>query len=63
MHTGYLWEEIYELGCLKYVDVLVVGLFIKALKDTSYYWAGTTNQRIIDVQEPLKLGTVIERRY
>lgn len=59
LYTGFRWEEIKDLLLLKYVDVLVDGKFIQALADIKYKWAGSTNQRIIDVQKSLKEGKVI----
>ncbi len=64
LYTGYTWEEIIDSkfllnDVLKYVDVLVDGRFEEELKDVSYHWAGSTNQRVIDVQKSLKEGRVI----
>ena len=44
---------------MKYIDVLVDGKFIEELKDVNYPWAGSINQRVIDVQESLKEKKVI----
>ena len=59
----YDWETImnnkYMKAVMKYVDVLVDGEFIEELKDVNYPWAGSTNQRVIDVQKSLKEGKVI----
>ena len=35
------------------------GEFVEELADVNYPWAGSTNQRVIDVQESLKTGTVV----
>ena len=68
-YTGYLfdeailknmvpiWPETTEL--LSYIDVLVDGEFVEELADINYHWAGSTNQRVIDVQESLKTGKVV----
>lgn len=40
-------------------DVLVDGMFIKELSDVNYPWAGSTNQRVIDVQRSIQMGKVI----
>lgn len=67
-YTGYRWEELtlkdnqfsYKaMKLLKYIDVLVDGPFIESLMDVKYHWAGSTNQRVIDVQKSLKEGEVI----
>lgn len=59
LYTGYKWEDIKDLLLIKYVDVLVDGPFIEKLKDENYKWAGSTNQRVIDVQKSLKNKEVI----
>ena len=63
IYTGYTCEEIHENKYLhhiiKYADVLVDGKFNQKLADVNYYWAGSTNQRVIDIQETLKKGTVV----
>lgn len=51
--TGYLWEEIKDLEILKYIDVLVDGPFVLAKKDMRLPYAGSQNQRVIDVQKSL----------
>lgn len=59
LYTGYLWEEVKDLAGMEYVDVLVDGRFIKVLADTQYHWAGSTNQRVIDVKKSLECGYVV----
>ena len=39
---------------MKYVDVVVDGEFKIDLKDTKLLWKGSSNQRVIEVQETLK---------
>lgn len=65
-YSGYLYEkDILERFCvqwepmrefLSYLDVIVDGEFILARKDISLQFRGSSNQRIIDVQESLKQG-------
>lgn len=60
IYTGYSWDEVKHLTALmKYVDVLVDGKFIKELADKNLKWKGSSNQRVIDVQESLKEKKVI----
>ena len=63
VYTGYKWEEIVQDLCFtdfaEYVDVIVDGEFVEELAEVNYPYAGSTNQRIIDVQESLKQGEVI----
>ncbi len=40
-------------------NVMVDGLYIDSLKDITAKWVGSTNQRVIDVQESLKQNKVI----
>lgn len=64
LYTGYTWEEIKNLDShtqciLNNIDVLVDGRFEEDLKDVNYPWAGSTNQRVIDVQKSLEKGEVV----
>ncbi len=43
---------------LKYVDVLVDGQYVDALRNPSLKWKGSSNQRVIDVQKSLSNGKV-----
>jgi anaerobic ribonucleoside-triphosphate reductase activating protein len=68
MYTGYTWEDItYNLlgdiclNIIKYIDVLVDGQFVNDLKDNNYKWAGSSNQRVIDVQKSISKGEVVLR--
>lgn len=51
------WEETKEM--LSYLDVLVDGRFIQERKNLSLRFRGSDNQRIILVQESLKVGNVV----
>ena len=48
--TGYLFEDVVEDLRDSSVDVVVDGRFIEELKDLRLPYAGSTNQRVIDVQ-------------
>lgn len=58
-YCGEKFEQVKHLEALKYIDVLVDGKFVQELADVGYKWAGSTNQRIINVQNSLKLGKVV----
>ena len=60
MYTGYTFEEIKDFNILQYIDVLVDGEYIDALKDVEMHWAGSTNQRIINVKKTLEQGQIIQ---
>ena len=58
-YTGYLWEEVKDLPCMDFIDVLVDGEFKVDLKDITLPFCGSSNQRIINVKESLKKGCVV----
>jgi anaerobic ribonucleoside-triphosphate reductase activating protein len=58
-YTGHTWEGVKNLELMSYIDVLVDGPFIEALRDISLPWRGSSNQRIIDVKASLKNGKVV----
>ena len=58
-YTGYLWEEVKDLPCMDFIDVLVDGEFKVELKDITLPFCGSSNQRIINVKESLKRGCVV----
>lgn len=51
------WKYRQEL--IKNVDIFIDGPFIEELKDLSLKWRGSSNQRIIDVQESLKQNKIV----
>lgn len=59
IYTGYSWEDVEQEDVMKFTDVLVDGKFVQELADKTFHWAGSTNQRVIDVQRSLKEGKVI----
>ncbi|MTI81388.1 MAG: anaerobic ribonucleoside-triphosphate reductase activating protein [Firmicutes bacterium] len=60
VYTGYTWEEIKDKPVLEMIDVLVDGPFIQEQKDLTLAFRGSLNQRIIDVQETIKQGELVE---
>ena len=51
------WPETKEL--LSYIDVLVDGQYVDELRDPRLKYNGSSNQRVIDVQNSVKQGKVI----
>ena len=62
-YTGFTFEECLQdedkIKILNYIDILVDGKFIQDLADVNYKWAGSTNQRVIDVQKSLQQNKVV----
>lgn len=65
MWTGYTLEELLEQddedikSMLIYLDYLVDGQFIEEKKNLKLKWAGSDNQRCINIQESMKQGHLI----
>lgn len=51
------FEETKEL--IQYLDVLVDGEFIEELKNSSLWFKGSSNQRVIDVKKSLEKGQIV----
>ena len=75
LYSGYRWEhiirEIQDCTCspksrclelmkiLKNIDVVVDGPFIPELRDESLLYRGSSNQRLVDVQQSLKQNRIV----
>ena len=59
LYTGYDYEEINEFKLLDYIDVVVDGKYVEELRDVTMHWAGSTNQRVIDVKASKKEGKTV----
>ena len=61
MYTGRRFEEANKLfpDLVKLTDVLIDGRFVDSLKDDHLKWRGSSNQRVINVQETLKNGEIV----
>ena len=67
--TGFVWEELDRVkmnfhqalikALLYNCDVVVDGPFIKAQKDLTLSFRGSSNQRIIDVPKTIRTGEVV----
>ena len=62
-YTGFTWEELRDKPVysefLKYIDLLIDGPFIYKERSLDIKFRGSTNQRIIDVQESLRTGQIV----
>jgi len=74
IYSGYTWEELTDPNnkrchgedtdaILSMTDILVDGEFILDKKDLMLRFRGSSNQRVIDVQETLKTGNVVLSKY
>ena len=59
LYTGYRWEEISKMDGIELVDVVAEGEFVEALKDNNLHWVGSSNQRVIKVQDTLKTNSIV----
>lgn len=58
--TGFLFDNyLKDKEICKYLDVLVDGQYMEELHDPTLKWKGSSNQRVIDVQNSLKEGKVV----
>lgn len=58
--TGFLFDrDLQNREVLKYIDVLVDGQYVDELRDPRLKYNGSSNQRVIDVQNSVKQGKVI----
>lgn len=77
IYTGYTWEEIIKESSITFIDqanitlikilrntdVIVDGTFNENLADINYHWAGSTNQRVIDVQRSIEDKKIVLYEY
>ncbi len=63
MYTGYTWDEVLaELPnnpWLAKVDIVVEGRFDLAQRNVDRMWAGSDNQKVVDVKKTLETGIYI----
>ena len=57
--TGYLIEEVFEDLVDSGIDVVVDGRFVEELKDLRLKYRGSSNQRVIDLNETIRTGNII----
>lgn len=59
LYTGYEWDEISGWSIMKYIDVLVDGKYDRNKRDLKLQWRGSSNQRVIDVQDTIKTRKIV----
>lgn len=59
LYTGYEWHNILCYDILKTLYVVVDGQYFDDKRDISLAWRGSSNQRVINVQESLKQNKVV----
>ena len=52
-------QSIKDMELMRYIDVLVDGEFECDKKDANLHWKGSSNQRVIDVQETLRRKEIV----
>lgn len=56
MYSGQYFEDLKEskwIEVLKYIDVLCDGPYEEDKRDPNLHWVGSTNQRVIDIEDTL----------
>jgi anaerobic ribonucleoside-triphosphate reductase activating protein len=59
LYTGFEWEEVSTLEIMNYLDIVVDGRYIDEQRDTTLFWRGSANQRVINVPETLSKGSIV----
>ena len=58
--SGFLFDEgLKDKDVMNYVDVLVDGQYVEALKNPTLEWRGSANQRVIDVKKSKRENKII----
>lgn len=57
--SGFSFDNLKDSEAVKNLDVLVDGRYEDELRNPTLKWKGSSNQRVIDVQESLKKNEVI----
>lgn len=58
--SGFLFDkDLKDKEVLNYLDVLVDGQYVDALRDPKLKWKGSSNQRVIDVKKSLDNGEIV----
>ena len=58
--SGFTFDkDLKNKEAMKYIDVLVDGQYVDELHNPKLEWRGSSNQRVIDVQQSLKANKVV----
>lgn len=58
--SGFKYDDyLKDKEIVKYLDVLVDGQYVDELRNPKLKWKGSSNQRVIDVQESLKQESIV----
>lgn len=62
LYSGYTFETIRQEfpQIFEVIDIMVDGLFVDELKDMNLKFKGSSNQRVINVQESLRQNKILE---
>ena len=74
LYTGYIWEDLINVNCpldskwenrifrksiIELCDVIIDGEYIDEQRDIALKWRGSSNQRVIDVEQSLAQNKVV----
>ena len=58
--SGFLFDkDLKDKEVVKYIDTLVDGRYVDELRDPRLKWKGSSNQRVINVQESLRSNNLV----
>lgn len=58
--SGFLFDkDLKDKEVVKYIDTLVDGCYIDELRNPTLKWKGSSNQRVINVQESLRTNNLV----
>ncbi len=57
--SGFQYKDLKNREVLKYIDVLVDGLYVDKLRNPKLKWKGSENQRVIDVKKSLNNDDIV----
>jgi len=55
----FIKQDRKRVAIVKNIDVLIDGQYIDSLRDVTLPWCGSSNQKVIDIQQSLKKGEIV----